>query len=111
MKWIAAAALLALGFAACAKDETKLGLALNWKPEPEFGGIFEAERLGCVREILVIAAAICYVPANVLPVLTTNTLVSSDSDTIMNCERLVYGTVVHPNSVPTVSGSNQTRKI
>ena len=32
---------------------------------------------------LLIAAAILYVPANVLPVLTTNTIVSSDSDTIM----------------------------
>jgi len=32
---------------------------------------------------LVIAAAICYVPANVLPVLSTTTLVSSESDTIM----------------------------
>jgi NitT/TauT family transport system substrate-binding protein len=30
----------------CAKEEPKLGLALNWKPEPEFGGIFEAERIG-----------------------------------------------------------------
>ncbi len=33
---------------------------------------------------LVIAAAIFYIPANVLPVLTTNTLVSSTSDTIMS---------------------------
>jgi paraquat-inducible protein A len=32
---------------------------------------------------LVIAAAICYFPANILPVLTTNTLMSSESDTIM----------------------------
>lgn len=46
MRWKAAALLLALSALACAKDETKLGLALNWKPEPEFGGIFEAERLG-----------------------------------------------------------------
>ena len=46
MRRIAALCLLALGVAACAKDDSKLGLALNWKPEPEFGGIFEAERLG-----------------------------------------------------------------
>ena len=32
---------------------------------------------------LVLAAAICYIPANVLPVLSTTTLGSSDSDTIM----------------------------
>ena len=31
----------------------------------------------------VIAAAICYVPANILPVLTTNTLTSSESSTII----------------------------
>src|SRR6185295_13154127 len=39
---------------------------------------------------LVIAAAICYVPANILPVLTTNTLVSSDSDTIMSGVIFLY---------------------
>src|SRR5229473_2985240 len=33
---------------------------------------------------LVMAAAICYVPANILPVLTTHTLASSESDTIMD---------------------------
>jgi paraquat-inducible protein A len=33
---------------------------------------------------LIIAATICYVPANLLPVLTSNTLVSSQSDTIMS---------------------------
>jgi paraquat-inducible protein A len=32
---------------------------------------------------LVIAAAICYIPANLLPVLSTTTLGSSDADTIM----------------------------
>ncbi len=46
MRRMLALALLALACAACSKDESKLGLALNWKPEPEFGGIFEAERLG-----------------------------------------------------------------
>lgn len=39
---------------------------------------------------LVIAALICYVPANILPVLTTNTLVSSDSDTIMSGVIFLY---------------------
>jgi paraquat-inducible protein A len=41
---------------------------------------------------LLIAAAICYVPANVLPVLTTNALGSSDSDTIMGGVMLLYTT-------------------
>jgi paraquat-inducible protein A len=41
---------------------------------------------------LVIAAAICYIPANVLPVLTTNALGSTDSDTIMGGVVLLYTT-------------------
>ena len=39
---------------------------------------------------LVIAAAICYIPANVLPVLSTTTLGSSDSDTIMSGVVFLY---------------------
>ncbi len=39
-------ALTALALAACGGDDANLTLALNWKPEPEFGGIFEAERSG-----------------------------------------------------------------
>ena len=39
---------------------------------------------------LVIAAAICYIPANVLPVLSTTTLGSADSDTIMGGVVFLY---------------------
>ena len=39
---------------------------------------------------LVIAAAICYIPANVLPVLTTTALGSTDSDTIMGGVIFLY---------------------
>src|SRR5262249_35438481 len=39
---------------------------------------------------LVIAAAICYIPANVLPVLTTTALGSTDSDTIMGGVVFLY---------------------
>jgi len=39
---------------------------------------------------LVLAAAICYIPANVLPVLTTTTLGSSDSDTILGGVVFLY---------------------
>ena len=39
---------------------------------------------------LVIAAAICYIPANVLPVLTTTTLGESESDTIMGGVIFLY---------------------
>jgi len=41
---------------------------------------------------LVIAAAICYIPANVLPVLRTTALGSVDSDTIMGGVVLLYNT-------------------
>jgi len=39
---------------------------------------------------LVIAAAICYLPANALPVLTTTTLGSSEDDTILGGVLLLY---------------------
>jgi paraquat-inducible protein A len=41
---------------------------------------------------LLVAAAVLYVPANVLPVLTTTTVVSSSSDTIMSGVILLYET-------------------
>ena len=41
---------------------------------------------------LVIAAAICYIPANVLPVLTTTALGSAEPDTIMGGVILLYTT-------------------
>jgi paraquat-inducible protein A len=41
---------------------------------------------------LVIAAAICYVPANVLPVLTTTALGETESDTIMGGVIFLYAT-------------------
>ena len=44
MRWISLALLAAFGLLACSEPEARLTLALNWKPEPEFGGIFEAER-------------------------------------------------------------------
>lgn len=40
------AAALLLGVTGCGGGGGKLELALNWKPEPEFGGIFEAQRRG-----------------------------------------------------------------
>ena len=39
---------------------------------------------------LVIAAAICFIPANILPVLSTTTLGSADSDTIMGGVVFLY---------------------
>jgi len=50
MRWRIVSALVGLALAACGGEEQKLELALNWKPEPEFGGIFEAERIGAFVE-------------------------------------------------------------
>jgi len=41
---------------------------------------------------LIVAAAVCYIPANVLPVLTTTTLVSSQEDTIISGVIYLYET-------------------
>jgi len=47
MTRLLALAAVAVALLSCAKpDDGELQIALNWKPEPEFGGIFEAERLG-----------------------------------------------------------------
>jgi paraquat-inducible protein A len=43
-----------------------------------------------IAAALVIAAAICYVPANMLPVLTTTTLGSAEPDTIIGGVMLLY---------------------
>jgi paraquat-inducible protein A len=39
---------------------------------------------------LIIGAAICYIPANILPVLTTHTLTSSEPDTILDGVAFLY---------------------
>jgi paraquat-inducible protein A len=61
---------------------------------PRCGGALERRRHNSVQYTwaLIIAAAICYIPANVLPVLTTNALGSSESDTIMGGVMLLYNT-------------------
>jgi paraquat-inducible protein A len=46
-----------------------------------------------------IAAAVLYAPANLLPVLTTTTIVSSESDTIMSGVVLLYATGSWPLAV------------
>jgi len=48
---------------------------------------------------LLIAAAICYVPANILPVLTTTTPVGADSDTIMQGVVLLWSPTGWPLSI------------
>jgi len=48
---------------------------------------------------LLIAAAICYVPANILPVLTTHTAAGADSDTIMQGVVLLWSPTGWPLSL------------
>ena len=43
------ACLLALACSRGGEGEGALAIALNWKPEPEFGGLFEAQRSGAFR--------------------------------------------------------------
>jgi paraquat-inducible protein A len=47
----------------------------------------------------VIAAAICYIPANVLPVLTTTTAAGADSDTILQGVVLLWSPTGWPMSI------------
>ena len=47
----------------------------------------------------VIAAAVCYVPANVLPVLTTTTAAGTDSDTILQGVLLLWSPTGWPMSI------------
>ena len=59
---------------------------------PRCGSALEWRRPDSIQHTwaLVIAAAICYIPANVLPVLKTTTALSSDSDTIMSGAIYLY---------------------
>jgi paraquat-inducible protein A len=59
---------------------------------PRCGSELEWRRHGSIQYTwaFVIAAAIMYIPANLLPVLKTNTAVSSDSDTILSGVIFLY---------------------
>lgn len=59
---------------------------------PRCGGEVEFRHRHSIQRTwaLVIAAAICYIPANVLPVLTTTTFGSTESDTIMGGVVFLY---------------------
>ncbi|HET9926944.1 MAG TPA: paraquat-inducible protein A [Methylomirabilota bacterium] len=59
---------------------------------PRCGAVLEWRRHHSIQYTwaLVIAAAICYIPANVLPVLNTTALGSTDSDTILSGVVFLY---------------------
>lgn len=44
--WVIAAAMVALSATVAPAQNKKVNFALNWVPEPEFGGIYEAQRGG-----------------------------------------------------------------
>lgn len=50
MKFVKLSLPLLLSFFVCAHAESKLTLALNWKPEPQFGGFYAAEFEGYFKK-------------------------------------------------------------
>jgi paraquat-inducible protein A len=68
---------------------------------PRCGGALEFRKRGSIQRAwaFLIAAAICYVPANVLPVLTTTTAAGATSDTIMQGVVLLWSPTGWPLSV------------
>jgi paraquat-inducible protein A len=68
---------------------------------PRCGGALEFRKPASVERTwaFVIAAAICYVPANILPVLTTTTASGSDSDTILQGVVLLWSPTGWPLSL------------
>ena len=61
---------------------------------PRCGGELEFRRRHAIQRTwaLIIAAAICYFPANILPVMRTTTLTSDEADTIISGVVLLYRT-------------------
>lgn len=59
---------------------------------PRCGGKLELRRYNTIQRTwaLIIAAAICYIPANVMPVMVTSTLTSVEEDTIISGAVLLY---------------------
>jgi len=61
---------------------------------PRCGEVLVLRRHNAIQRTwaLIVAALICYIPANLLPVMVTNTMVSSEGDTIMSGIVLLYKT-------------------
>lgn len=82
------------GFASCETCSLLSRPAQATEPGhcPRCGTALEWRRHNSIQYTwaLVIAAAILYIPANILPVLRTNTVVSSDADTIMSGVIFLY---------------------
>jgi paraquat-inducible protein A len=68
---------------------------------PRCGGMLEFRKRASIQRAwaFLLAAAICYVPANVLPVLTTTTAAGTDSDTILQGVVLLWSPTGWPLSL------------
>jgi paraquat-inducible protein A len=68
---------------------------------PRCGEVLEFRKPDSIQRTwaFLIAAAICYVPANVLPVLTTTTAAGADSDTILEGVALLWSPTGWPLSL------------
>jgi paraquat-inducible protein A len=68
---------------------------------PRCGATLEFRRADCIQRTwaFLIAAAICYVPANLLPVLTTTTAAGAESDTILQGVVLLWSPTGWPLSL------------
>src|SRR5215472_2375605 len=68
---------------------------------PRCGQTLEFRKRACIQRswAFLIAAAVCYIPANVLPVLTTTTAAGADSDTILQGVVLLWSPTGWPLSL------------
>ena len=68
---------------------------------PRCGAALEFRKADCIQRTwaFLIAAAICYVPANLLPVLTTKTAAGAESDTILQGVVLLWSPTGWPLSL------------
>ena len=68
---------------------------------PRCGSGLEFRKADCIQRTwaFLIAAAICYVPANILPVLTTTTAAGAESDTILQGVVLLWSPTGWPLSL------------
>src|SRR4029450_12600535 len=68
---------------------------------PRCGSALEFRKADCIHRTwaFLIAAAICYVPANLLPVITTTTAAGAESDTILQGVVLLWSPTGWPLSL------------
>jgi paraquat-inducible protein A len=92
---------MALGLQGCETCALVSRPALEEPTCPRCGGELEFRKSASIQRTwaFVIAAAICYVPANVLPVLTTVTAAGRESDTILQGVVLLWSPTGWPLSL------------